>query len=242
MKFFEIVIIVGFVGYQVLGTTAYHGQKWRYKRTIKEKLLDFLENDLRRIMRDGNNTLGIPKLDVFESSEQIFQIDTHQLLVDGTLFDFFVEGVSNYRVDDGDISLFPPKVTVSMSFPEILAKGFYAFNGEALGVIPLYGEGKFDVIIRDFSFDAAIGIGLKGDLVKSLKLNIDLKTLKLDATGLYHDNNISDILSVVISDMVPNFIRDFHNSITAYVEPIIIDIVNEQLNGMSWKDLIGIIG
>lgn len=37
----------------------------------------------------------------------------------------------------------------------------------------------FSVIIRDFSFDAVIGIGLKGDLVKSLKLNIDLKTLKV---------------------------------------------------------------
>lgn len=32
-------------------------------------------------MRDGNNTLGIPRLDVFESQEQIFQIDTPQLLL-----------------------------------------------------------------------------------------------------------------------------------------------------------------
>lgn len=53
----------------------------RNRRGLDDKLKNFLNNKLRDIMRNGNETLGIPILDPLQRDEQVVQLDEEQFML-----------------------------------------------------------------------------------------------------------------------------------------------------------------
>lgn len=61
-------------------------------------------------------------------------------------------------------------------------------------------------------------------------------------TGFLHDEEISKMISAVISDMVPKLVRDYKNEIKSYVHPAIIKMADEFLSNKTLSDILDMLG
>lgn len=60
-------------------------------------------------------------------------------------------------------------------------------------------------------------------------------------TGLYNDEEVSKLLSKVITEVLPGLLDDYQTEISNYASPIIAKTLNKFLNNISLKDLLDII-
>ncbi|XP_029168831.1 uncharacterized protein LOC114938879 [Nylanderia fulva] len=203
---------------------------------------DFLEK-FKEVLRTGNDTFGIPVLDPFTADELPIAIDEDFLKLDGLLTNVRLEGLSGYDVNSGDFKIAGLKLTMDLSWPSIVASTNYSINGNASN-FQIYGHGEMKAAARDFSFEGEVVFGINGEYlkVKSVGMKISLREFEFHATGIYDDDELSELLSAIISDMVPQLIQDYHDTITEIAGLLVIDKLNEFLSTMTLVELLKLIG
>ncbi|KAM0728096.1 hypothetical protein ACS0PU_005565 [Formica fusca] len=204
---------------------------------------EFLEK-LKTIMQTGNDTLGIPVLDPF-IADQVGPIllDDEMIKLDALLTNVKVDGLSAYNVNHGDFKIIGMKLMMNLSWPLIVASTNYAMKGKADN-FEFYGNGEMEISPQDLSFETEIGFTMNGKYLKvrSMELKIFLKALNFHATGLFDDDELSELLSAVISDMMPQLIEDYHDTITGKLIPLVTQKLNAFLSTMTLAELLRLIG
>ncbi|KAL6424494.1 hypothetical protein ACFW04_009919 [Cataglyphis niger] len=217
---------------------------YTYMDTYKPNMFEEFLEKLRIIMQTGNDTLGIPVLDPF-TSEQIgpINIDDEMLKLDALLTNVKVDALSTYNVNHGDFKIIGMKLMLNLSWSSIVASTNYAMKGKADN-FEIYGNGKMEISPKDFSFETEIAFTMNGKYlkVKNMKLKIFLRALNFQATGLFDDDQLSELLSAVISDMMPQLIEDYHDTITGKLIPLITGKLDAFLSTMTLAELLKIIG
>ncbi|CAL1678640.1 unnamed protein product [Lasius platythorax] len=203
---------------------------------------DFLEK-FKTILQTGNDTLGIPVLDPFTADEIPIAINEEMINLDALLTNVKVDGLSAYDVNKGDFKLIGLKLIMNVSWPLIIASTNYAMEGKADN-FEIYGEGEMKISPRDFFLETEIGFTMNGKYlkVKDMKLKIFLRALDFHATGLFDDDELSELLSAVISDMVPQLIEDYHDMITDKLILLVTEKLNAFLSTMTLTELLKLIG
>uniref|UniRef100_A0A0C9QVK9 L_3 protein n=1 Tax=Fopius arisanus TaxID=64838 RepID=A0A0C9QVK9_9HYME len=214
----------------------------RVKRIYDNELVKFLDVKLRKILREGNDTLSVPIIDPFYSKELPLEINQEKVKVNAVIKELHVDGLAGYIVDLAKISI-SGKVSFDLTFPEIKSTGTYSLQGVVMDGIDVYGDGEFQVSLKNFTIKTVIAVNIIGELkIKSINLKIGLGALDLKATGIFNDENTSILLSEIISDMAPELILDYHDQITTPASAYLVEIINVLLAGKSLKDLIGMLG
>ncbi|XP_070148855.1 uncharacterized protein [Polyergus mexicanus] len=206
-------------------------------------LEEFLEK-FKTIMRIGNDTLGIPVLDPFIADEiGPILIDDEMIRLDALLTNVKVDGLSTYNVNHGDFQIIGMKLVMNLSWPLIIASTNYAMKGKADN-FEIYGNGKMEISPQDFFFETEIGFTMNGKYLKvrSMELKLFLKALNFHATGLFDDDELSELLSAVISDMMPQLIEDYHDTITGKLIPLVTQKLDAFLSTMTLAELLKLIG
>lgn len=203
---------------------------------------DFLEK-FKTVMKTGNETLGIPVLDPFAAERIPIEIDDDLIKLDGLLTNVKVDGLSAYDVNQGDFKLIGPKLIMNISWPMIAASTNYSIEGKADN-FEIYGHGEMKISPRDFFLETEIGFTMNGKYlkVKDMKLKIFLRALDFHATGLFDDDELSELLSALISDMVPQLIQDYHDMITDKAILLVTEKLNAFLSTMTLAELLKLIG
>ncbi|XP_063979941.1 uncharacterized protein LOC135163965 [Diachasmimorpha longicaudata] len=196
-------------------------------RDFSSQLKNFLEVELRKSLKTGRPSQGIPIMDPFDKSSHDFAINQDVAKISGSFNNVRVHGCSAYKVDVVKVSIFTRKATVQLTFPALNATGKYSVKGVAMNT-EIYGDGEFQAIARNLKVHAVVSFSIFRKLkAKSVKLNISLGSLEFKATGLYHDENISKIASQMISEKAPSFIAEHHNQITSYLSPLLLKAINK---------------
>lgn len=65
---------------------------------------------------------------------------------------------------------------------------------------------------------------------------------QLQITGLFNDEQISELVSIGMSDIAPQMVETYQNEITAAVNEKATVMINAQLEGKTLEDLINLIG
>ncbi|CAG5102540.1 Protein of unknown function [Cotesia congregata] len=93
--------------------------------------------------------------------------------------------------------------------------------------------------------DIVLGIPVLDPFVgndKTIEYNSQNLAL-FSGTGIFCNNSTSIVLSQVISDVLPEIVTVYyHDNITAMASEKIIDMANEKLEGITWEDLLQLIG
>lgn len=174
----------------------------------------FLEK-FKETLKTGDEKLGIPVLDPFKSEELVLNLKEDIINLNATLKNVNVNGLAAYDVINGDYSLDGENVvlTLHLSWPLVVASTLYAMKGKA-DDFEIYGNGDITLSADHFAFDTEINFFLKdGNLnehlkVTGMKLKLSLNKLNFKATGLFDDEELSAVLSSIISDMAPNLVSN----------------------------------
>ncbi|XP_035890553.1 uncharacterized protein LOC118502432 [Anopheles stephensi] len=213
------------------------------RATLDEALAQLLEN-IRELLRTGDPERGIPVM---------APLQTDQLDVDlslGGLLDFtailrnlFVDGLDRFQ---GTLTLnvMQMEFRYDFLFPDVIARGQYDADGRVFGLIPVFGFGNFHVAPRDLRIQ---GTALLRQLpsgylhMPELKANVRLGSLQNNIEGMLLGGELSDLLNVVIQDLVPSVLINFAPEVTEMISRVGIPIADSILNTMTLDDLFALI-
>ncbi|KAL0109682.1 hypothetical protein PUN28_014602 [Cardiocondyla obscurior] len=192
---------------------------WAAEKNVTDKYAsDLIEGFLKRfkdVLKTGSDKIGIPVLDPYNSDKLEFNVNEETIKLDALLTNVKVNGLSEYDIINGDFKLDLPNVllNVQLSWPRISASTGYRMNGK-IDMFEIYGDGGIKFAARGLAFKANVTLEIEGGIikgylkVKDIKLELSLTSLDLTATGLYNNEELSRILSAIISDMAPQLIGE----------------------------------
>uniref|UniRef100_A0A182MGA8 Uncharacterized protein n=1 Tax=Anopheles culicifacies TaxID=139723 RepID=A0A182MGA8_9DIPT len=220
--------------------------KPNHRATLDEALAQLLEN-IRELLRTGDPERGIPVM---------APLQTDQLDVDlslGGLLDFtailrnlFVDGLDRFQ---GTLTLnvMQMEFRYDFLFPDVVARGHYDANGRLFGLIPVFGIGNFNVAPRDLRIQGTAllrqlpsGYLHMPELKATVRLG-SLQVVKNNIEGMLLGGELSDLLNVVIQDLVPSVLVNFAPEVTEIISRVGIPIADSILNTMTLDDLFALI-
>ncbi|XP_072763705.1 uncharacterized protein [Anoplolepis gracilipes] len=170
-------------------------------------ILNFFET-LRSILKTGTESLGVPTLDQFTAERIPIKLNEKIINLDALLTNVNMNGLSKYKVDS-DFQIFFMIFNINLSWPLITTSTDYVMKGNA-DSYEIYGNGEIDLSAQDFTLETEISFTVNEEhfKVKNMKLKLFLRALDFHATGLFNDDEISNIMSGIISDMAPKMFED----------------------------------
>ncbi|XP_011699340.1 PREDICTED: uncharacterized protein LOC105456758 [Wasmannia auropunctata] len=218
-----------------------NAQEMRINEKYGNKLVEDFLIKFKEVLRTGNDTLGIPKCDPFNADEIKINVHEDQIKVNANLTKVNVNGLSEYDVINGDFKLGGNLALIlPLSWPLVVASINYAIKGKA-DVFEIYGNGEINLSAHDFAFDVEINFVLDGEYlkVKGITLKLSLRKLEFKATGLYNDEELSTILSALISDMAPDLIGD--ETIISKVIELVTNLLDKFLSDITLSEILKMI-
>ncbi|XP_011877830.1 PREDICTED: uncharacterized protein LOC105567514 [Vollenhovia emeryi] len=176
------------------------------------KLDEFLKK-LRTILKTGDEALGIPVLDPYHGDLPQLKLTEGTITLDANLTNMNAYGLSAFEIINGVATLFPPTLSLHLSWPLVSLDTDYSLNAK-FDTFNIYGKGTVRMSARGFGFDTNLNMTLEGGIfdghvqIEDMILKLSLSSLDLKVTGLFNDDNLSAILSAVISDMAPEMVTD----------------------------------
>ncbi|XP_058822061.1 uncharacterized protein LOC131683782 [Topomyia yanbarensis] len=208
---------------------------------VEAALRRILEN-FRQIMRNGNPETGFPVIAPYFNEDLFINASL------GGLVDFDVR-MTPIHIEGLDA--FVGRLGVDLSnlrFPfefryddEIIINGFYDMNGRLYGLIPIFGVGNVfirpkGVLATGWATIVDNGEGMLALSDFSLSLMID--SLDTNIEGMLLGGELSDLLNVVIQDIVPSFLRNFPEGVTNLLTAFVKPLANRFLATRSMEDLL----
>ncbi|XP_011699345.1 PREDICTED: uncharacterized protein LOC105456759 [Wasmannia auropunctata] len=203
----------------------------------------FLEK-LKAIMKTGNDTLGIPILDPFNADEMKIDVHEDQINVDGSLTKVNANGLSEYDIINGDFELGGNLVLIlHLSWPLVVASTNYDIKGNAAD-FEIFGKGEMNLSAKEFAFNTTIYLSMDGGMqghlkVQDMALKLSLKKLDFKITGLFDDEDLSALLSSMISDMAPKLADD--EKIIYEIIEVVKQLIDEFCSTMTVEEILKLV-
>ncbi|KAI4497087.1 hypothetical protein M0802_007833 [Mischocyttarus mexicanus] len=199
----------------------------------------------REIMKTGNSTLGIPVLDPFKLHQLAYKLEEEGFIeARGYLRNLRVDKLSTFKALKADFNLIGVKTNLHLVWDSIKLVTNYSVTGTLGNLLSIYGLGDIDATAKGLDVEVTMGLSVRdGNLyVKSFESKIKLEALDIKITGLFFDEEISETISSVLSDMVPQLIDDYQKELTGKLNSLATSSINVLLKGKTIGDLISIIG
>uniref|UniRef100_A0A182JMR6 Hemolymph juvenile hormone binding protein n=1 Tax=Anopheles atroparvus TaxID=41427 RepID=A0A182JMR6_ANOAO len=213
------------------------------RATLDEALAQLLEN-IRELLRTGDPERGIPVLAPLQTDRLDVDLSFGGLLdFTAILRNLFVDGLDRFR---GTLTLnvMQMEFRYDITFPDVVARGHYDANGRLFGLIPVFGIGNFQVAPRNLRIQ---GTALLRQLpsgylhMPALNANVRLDSLQNNIEGMLLGGDLSDLLNVVIQDLIPSVLINFAPEVTEIISRVGIPIADSILNTMTMDDLFALI-
>ncbi|XP_050070982.1 uncharacterized protein LOC126558935 [Anopheles maculipalpis] len=213
------------------------------RATLDEALAQLLEN-IRELLRTGDPERGIPVMAPLQTDRLDVDLSLGGLLdFTAILRNLFVDGLDRFQ---GTLTLnvMQMEFRYDFLFPDVIARGQYDADGRVFGLIPVFGFGNFHVAPRDLRIQ---GTALLRQLpsgylhMPELKANVRLGSLQNNIEGMLLGGELSDLLNVVIQDLVPSVLINFAPEVSEIISRVGIPIADSILNTMTLDDLFALI-
>ncbi|XP_074110170.1 uncharacterized protein LOC141534623 [Cotesia typhae] len=223
---FAIFLVVNQVIVRVIGSSIETKNETvlLLERSWTSQLQDFLEYDLREIMRYGN-----PVYDPYKQSQKQFQYNDNKLSFKGTFDDFSVDNLSYYTIKEVNVNFWNRKVDVDLYFSSIFSKGFYDVNFY-YNSNPYVGKGQYKVILRGLRIYIEAWVSIWGGFhVTYLNTYLSLESFEFSGSNKLLNQNDTIIWNQSISKLVPKIIKEDHNALASSISKKLIVFINQNL-------------
>ncbi|XP_012541300.1 uncharacterized protein LOC105839499 [Monomorium pharaonis] len=212
----------------------------KYANLLETFLIKF-----KTTMKTGDEKLGIPVLDPFKADRLAIDLKEDTINLNANLTKVNVNGLSEYDIIAANLAFSivsgTVNLTIHLSWPLVAASTGYGLNAQ-IQDFELYGNGNMSLSAQEFVFETHIYFvmdenKLNGYLkVDKMILNLSLKSLDFEATGIFDDDELSKIISAVISDMAPRLISD--GKITNEIQKLIKQKLDAFLASMTFLEIL----
>lgn len=205
------------------------------KFTAFESLLE----KFKAILKTGNASLGIPPVDPFTADKLPIQFNKEKTKVDALLKKVNVQGMSEYTVNSADYQIISLKVELNLTWPLVVANAEYKLQAN-VNDFNIFGKGDVGLVARNFDFAGVITFNVKGKYleVRCVQTKFFLKKMNIKITGLFDDEKLSELISTVLSDMLPQLIVDYQDAIAKKLNVIVTNVLNNFLSDKTLGDLL----
>ncbi|XP_076290807.1 uncharacterized protein LOC143214087 [Lasioglossum baleicum] len=212
------------------------------------QLVGFLEK-LKAWMKTGNDKPKIPILDPLKKDHLELNINNQKtgIILQAALDNLRVLGLADFVVNKGDFKLIGLKANIDLTWKNIDLFTMYELIKARIQSPPIAfnGTGAILAILKDLRVSADAKLSMNADdklFVKEIKMGIQLGKLEFTATGLLNDEEISQMISRIVSDLVPQILRDYPKEISEKSGELVKKVLDNVLSKLSLKDLIELIG
>lgn len=215
----------------------------RFQTRIYDAKIRELIEKLRDDLKNGNPEEGIAPLDPFIMEDWRLQIKEEFAKLDWNMTGN-IAGLMSWDLTDIKFMLAGFKFNFGILFKKIVGKGAYSIDGSIMEVLPVYGKGEFDVLADNLVINGSGKIGSKGTgdeqqlFLENFTINLALEKFTFGVTGLMDDEQLSFLLSQMISDSLPDMIRNFENQINSVVSKKVTELANKAMDGMTIQDIL----
>ncbi|XP_012274702.1 uncharacterized protein LOC105696660 [Orussus abietinus] len=214
---------------------------WRDPRSLHDQFKAFLES-FSETLQTGNDTLGIPVLDPLDLKEQPFVLNEDGVEISGEVQGVKVDGLSVYEVGPAKFGL--TKLVVGLTWPKLAGTvDKYTVEGNIGDFVPVQGSGDIKFTAKGLRFESTIYLKVgKNVQIRDMDTTLSLDSLDFVINGLYNDEEVSSLISTVISDMAPELLDGHQDEITEVINNLVMEKVNDFLFDKSLKDLYALLG
>ncbi|XP_014261946.1 uncharacterized protein LOC106674028 isoform X1 [Cimex lectularius] len=209
-----------------------------YSQVLNDDWLRKYLEELKVILKNGDEEMGIPKLDPYFLNYDVV-IDRQPkmnatLHVDGVLTNFS-DYIVSYAKLEKNLS-----VSFLLTFINPTFKGRFSINGTAMTVIPVDSEG---ILQSGFNY---LAILVESQIVaqnQTIQMNdisfaYSLDDLKVTVEGLLVDFGFTYLLRDVIYDVVFPLVTKYQNGIQNAIQTTLLSIGNVELKEVGLRSLI----
>ena len=208
----------------------------------KDGMLVKVLEKFRNIIKNGNDSLGIPALDPLKMEHVDLNVKEGGLIeLHGALDNLRAHGLSTYIINKGDLAIVGLLANVSLTWNEIDLMTNYKITSGKIADMDVYGSGTLMAVIKGLTVTVDMKIGIKdgGLYAKELVLHAHLKGLNFKITGLYDDAEMSKLVSSIVSDVAPGLIEDYQEKLSNIGSPIVLKLLNKVLKNISLSSILG---
>ncbi|XP_044577836.1 uncharacterized protein LOC123260665 [Cotesia glomerata] len=193
-------------------------------RSSDKKLSNFLNNDLKKIMREKE-----PIYDPYLSNQHIIDYRNKIINFKGKFTDFNIQNLSHYIVKKLSVNYWLRRIIVDLSFPQIISSGIYDIDTRYLNRLYV-GKGHYNLTVTNSLVSFIVSTNMFGDLkVKSVRLKMSLGKFDVSATNEFLSNQESKKWSENLSKIIPRMITDNYKAISSYLSKKLVVIINDQI-------------
>jgi len=216
-----------------------------FKAAIDDAIIGLLDTTVRDILLNGSPDLGIPVLDPFYLDHLDLDINIEPTVVlQGVVDGVEVRNIATFVIDNIKTNLLLLKLDFGLTVPEIVAEGeHYKLDGNLGGLLPVYGEGRFDVAVQNLSLAGTVTLGSNNSFlyVKSLDVDVNLSSAKVNFEGLLGGGDLGDLANEIVSDMIPKLLEELKPTLLPEVIQLVIEQANKMLDGVTLQDILDLI-
>ncbi|KAB0798190.1 hypothetical protein PPYR_09183 [Photinus pyralis] len=187
----------------------------------------FLENQINNALIKA--TASLAGKDPYIIPELTKTIDNAKIKVNFTAKDLQVHGISKFVAKDIKATVLPPTVALALVFEKLtISIGEYNVSMKA-GFVPVYGHGKLTLTLQNIVLNCSAGATIFPFGIKDLTLAFNLDTIDLNITGLFNNDKFSQLISSIISEVLPGYIHRYGTVIAKLVSKQVEDLVNDYI-------------
>ncbi|XP_043460836.1 uncharacterized protein LOC122497654 [Leptopilina heterotoma] len=222
------------------------------KSAMDQKLKNFIEG-LKEMMKNGNKTLGVPRLDPFQSKPLDMAMNADDFMGKFFTSSVSVEGLSNFIVNRATLKIVGLKMNISLEWPKIEGKilNYTISDGRLMNFVNFFGHGSAKFLIQDIKFSIEMSVAVntttKFLFIKEVQTSISIgdgkknDNIEFYTEGLYNDLELSQLFSGVISELAPAAFDTYYNQIISTLNKLITDAGNKFLDKKTMKDLLTLV-
>jgi len=216
-----------------------------FKAAIDDAIIDLLDTTVRQMILEGAPDLGLPVLDPFYLDHLDLDVNLDSTIqLQGSLDGVEVRNLATFVVDNIKANILLLRLDFGLSVPELVVEGeHYSIDGNLGGLLPVYGEGRFDISVKGLSLAGTVTLGSNNSFlyIKTLNVDINLTSVKTNLEGLLGGGDLSDIANQIISDMVPDLLEELKPTLLPDIIQLVIELANEKLDGVTLQDILDLI-
>ncbi|XP_049854911.1 uncharacterized protein LOC126335552 [Schistocerca gregaria] len=185
-------------------------------------------------MHKPQRLLGLPALDPLRMDSMPLNFDSDMAKVRGEAWNVTVLGISSMRARQLRLRPLSSRVDFELLFPSVSATGNYRMNGTFANSIHAFGEGPFNITVKDLNATGFVIVTPEGDhlKVKDVFVEVNLTSLQMDLQGLLGGGETGRLLSAAIGDAAPRLLQEQREDATRYISAFVRDALDRQLTSV----------
>lgn len=213
---------------------------------LDDNLARFIDTVLRDWIVNGNEELGLPVADPLVIEKLDINLDNGAgLVLVGSVDNVAITGASTFKVVSvvTDVVALTAVIDISVDALKLVGE-HYVLEGDLNGLLPLWGEGAFQLDLFDAKLNIQFQLRVKEDdflELAVLKLDVSIGSAKANFENLLGGGALGDVANDFISSELPNLVEQNKELVLSELVPIIIEKVNPVLAKYTLDGLLDLI-